>query len=345
LRQSRTFHTLANGPKSGVQLSGLDRFIAELKERSDWLEVEYESYSNGPWPIEVLAHRIGLDCIDAAAGLASHKRLLKVAIGNVPEREAATAAVRANGRKGCVLDLLSFWTAWRLNALSIIVETCGPISLPRSVVDRLLARREKIASGATAGLRSAHYENGRLVVTETTPEVFQAALDDIDHAVSWAEANTRVCPLVIAERLPLELREPLKDGHSFTFDSLALAIQEQLILITDDQSTRELARALSFIASTWLHNILSISLDRRGIGIDTFIRTTAELVNSGHNYLGINGAVLARSAVLDAEVGVSPGPLFHTLSKLIGGKAAEPQSHGSSLFQVGELARTSPAMR
>jgi hypothetical protein len=54
---------------------------------------------------------------------------------------------------------------------------------------------------------------------------------------------------------------------------------------------------------------------------------TAELVNSGHNYLGINGAVLARSAVLDAEVGVSPGPLFQALSKLIGGKAAEPQSH------------------
>jgi PIN domain associated with the TPR-GreAB-C-PIN system len=249
-------------PVDAEKPGGLDRFIAELKERSDWLEVEYESYSNGPWPIEVLAHRIGQDCIDAAAGLASHKRLLKVAIGNVPEREAATVAVRANGRKGCVLDLLSFWTAWRLNALSIIVATCGPISLPRSVVDRLLARREKIASGVTAGLRSAHYENGRLVVTERTPEVFQVALDDIDHAISWAEANTRVCPLIVTERIPLELREPLREGPSFTFDSLALAIQEQLILITDDQSTRELARALRFMASTWLHSVLSISFDR-----------------------------------------------------------------------------------
>ena len=43
------------------QPGGLNGFIAELKERNDWLESEYENYSNGPWPLEVLAHRTGLD--------------------------------------------------------------------------------------------------------------------------------------------------------------------------------------------------------------------------------------------------------------------------------------------
>jgi DDE domain len=117
------------------------------------------------------------------------------------------------------------------------------------------------------------------------------------------------------------------EGGAYTFDSLVLAVHEQLLLITDDQSTREFGRIVGFTASTWLHNIFSTSLDRRIIDLDKFVRMTAELVNSGHNYLGVSAAVLTRCASLDAQAGVSPGPLFSPLSKLIGGKAAEAQSH------------------
>ena len=99
------------------QPGGLDEFIQELKATHDWFEEEQEKYHNGPWPIGVLAHRLGLDTIEVAGGLASQGQSLKVAIGNEPEREAAAAMVRANERKGCVLDLLAFWTAWRLSAL------------------------------------------------------------------------------------------------------------------------------------------------------------------------------------------------------------------------------------
>ncbi len=309
------------------QTGGLNALISELKERNDWLEGEYESYSNGPWFLGVLAHRIGLDTIDAAAGLASQKRPLKVAIGNVPEREAATAAVRANGGKGCVLDLLTFWTAWRLNALSTVAATCGPISLTRSVVDRLHARREEIAFAMATGSRSANYENGRLTVTETAPELLQASLEDIDRAISWVEANARVCPLVVGEGLPPELREHLREGSSDIFDSLVRAVHEQLLLITDDQPTREFGRMFGFTLSAWLHHIIVVSLNSKMIVLDGYIRWTAALIDIGHNYIGVSADALARSASLDFEAGASPGPIFAALSKVIGGKTAEPQSH------------------
>lgn len=90
------------------QPGGLDDFIQELKSRHDRVEEEQEKYRNGPWPISVLAHRLGLDTIEVAAGLASQDVPLKVAVGNQTEREIATAMIRDNERKGCVLDLLAF---------------------------------------------------------------------------------------------------------------------------------------------------------------------------------------------------------------------------------------------
>ena len=106
---------------------GLDELIAELKSRRDWVEQEEEQYRNGRWPLGVLAHRHGLDVIEVAAGLASQGLPLKVAVGNKAEREAAARAVRENTRKGCVLDLLAFWMAWRLQALDAIMSACGTI--------------------------------------------------------------------------------------------------------------------------------------------------------------------------------------------------------------------------
>src|SRR5262249_13952898 len=141
-------------PVDVARPGGLDEFTAELKARHDWFKEEQEKYRNGPWPLGVLAHRLGLDTIEGAGGLAAQGIPLKVAIGNEPEREAAARAVRENGKKGCVLDLLAFWTAGQLQALDAIVATCGPIQLTQGVIDRLRARRERIESSVKDGLRS-----------------------------------------------------------------------------------------------------------------------------------------------------------------------------------------------
>ena len=111
---------------------GLDALIAQLKARHDWIQEEMNRYLNGPMQIGVFAHRIGMDTIEVGAGLASHGARLKVAAGNFEEREAADRAIRSNGRRGCVLDLLAFWTAWRIGALKAVRATCGPIHLPQS---------------------------------------------------------------------------------------------------------------------------------------------------------------------------------------------------------------------
>jgi hypothetical protein len=47
----------------------------------------------------------------------------------------------------------------------------------------------------------------------------------------------------------------------------------------------------------------------------------------GHNYIGISGLVLERAVHLDFKSNETPGSLFKTVIRAIGGKNAEPRSH------------------
>lgn len=308
------------------QPGGLDGLIAQLQERRDWIQEEESQYLNGPMPLGVFAHRVGMDTIEVASGLAGRARL-KVAAGNLEEREAARRAVHANDRRGCVLDLLAFWTAWRLEALDAMRETCGPIQLPRSVLDRLRARREQLESSARDGHKTATYENGKIVLHEVLADVVVGLRDEVDRAITWAELNTNVLPVVATDDLPRPLRENLRLGRGDTFDQLVLAWQTNCLLITDDLPTRELDRAMGGNGGAWLHLVFGIALDGQHIDPDRYVRWSANLVDVGQNYLGVSGAVLAHAASLDAAAGNAPGYLFKALSEMIGGRTAEPTSH------------------
>jgi cellulose synthase operon protein C len=306
---------------------GLEALIEKLKARREWFEEEQEQYRNGPWPLGVFAHRVGLDTIDAAGWLASRHLTLKVAIGEPAERESAARIVRENRGKGCVLDLLAFWTAWQLNALDTVREVGGPIQLTRGILDRLRERRDRIAFSVGDGLRSADFDEGKLILTETTPEVIRTALDDVNGAIAWAEANAAVCPLVANNDLPADLREHLRSGSTDIFESLTLAILHKTLLVTDDLPTRDFGRALGFQQSTWLHQLLSVSPEQKRIDFDTFVRWSAQLIGFGHNYIGVSGLVLERAVHLDFKLNETPGSLFNAVVRAIGGKNAEPRSH------------------
>jgi cellulose synthase operon protein C len=100
--------------------NGLDAIIAQLKERHDFVTEETLSYVNGDIPLGVLAHRVGVDVIDAAAGVAESGNKVKVCAGNEEERLMAFGWIRRNRNTGCILDPLAFycigWANWILSS-------------------------------------------------------------------------------------------------------------------------------------------------------------------------------------------------------------------------------------
>ena len=233
-----------------------------------------------------------------------------------------------------MLDLLAFWTAWRLDALGAVSATCGPIHLPQSVLDRLRARREELEDATRDGLKTLGYDNGKVAIQEVSAEVMTAERDDVDRAITWAESNTTVSPIVAGEDLPAPLREQLRIGRFDIFDSLVLAQQTGTLLVTDDLPTREIARLFGGGGGAWLHVVFGVAFDWKHIDWDLYVRWSANLADAGHGYLGVSGSMLAQAARLDAAAtGEVPGYLFQTLGLMIGGRDADPASHVNAVVE------------
>ena len=122
--------------------------------------------------------------------------------------------------------------------------------------------------------------------------------DDVDRAIAWAEANAKICPLVASENLPAALRKHLRSGHSDIVEAIILAMQAPVLLITDDLPTRELSRLVGGNNGAWLHQVFEVAHRQRHIELDTYIRWSAHLIGAGHNYIGVNGRVLAQAVQL-----------------------------------------------
>jgi hypothetical protein len=252
---------------------------------------------------------------------------MKVAFGSEAERTAAVAAIASNRTAGCVLDLLSYWTCWRLGALGALSETCGTVHIAQSTMDHLLARRERIGHSVQAGFKSARYEGGKMAVVEVGPEVVQTWLTDVEGAIEWTRQNAVVCPLIVPENIPELLRDFLRNSPWEIFDSLIVAMQKGILLVTDDMPTREFGRRFGFDRSAWLQPVFMVAGNRKKIDFDTYVKWTAHLIGAGHNYVCVSGKALIRAASIDAEAVECPGYLFRQIARMIGGAPAEPASH------------------
>lgn len=310
-----------------TQPDGLDQFIAGLKAINERVEQEQERYLREGLPLGILAHRLCHDSIEVSAGLAKQGIPVKVAYGSEEERNQAFNAMLQNARRGCVFDLWALWIVWRLGALELVIDVCGPIRLPQSVMDRLRYRRVIIENAVRDGMRSASYEGGQIALLETPPETVKEWLDDLDKLIAWAESHTTICPLVVGEDLPPELRKFLRAGDSDLLDSLILAQQKGVLLITDDLPIRNIGREIAGVPGTWLHPIFWMGREQDLIDLDVFTRWTANLVAAGQDYTSVTGEMLVCALQLDAAEGKAPGYYFKILTKTIGGKNAEPLSH------------------
>lgn len=309
---------------------GLDELIVTLKGRRDWVQHELDQYRKSRWPIGLLAHRLGVDTIDAAHGLVSQGLKLKVAAGTAEERSNAAAAILENAQQGCVMDLLAFWMAWQLHALEAITTVCGPVHMSRSVIDSLRMRRERMEQSSRDGLKTFAYHDGKIALQEVAPDVVADWQQQIDRAIDWAENNANICPLIITDDMAPVLREQIRSRDTDLFHSAALAIRSGKLLLTDDQPTRSFYRYFGGSRAAWLHQVFDAALQQQVIDFRTFVEWSAHLISANQDYLGVSGPALSWALQADAEAGEVPGRLFKTLSTTIGGRNAEPSSHVSA---------------
>lgn len=316
---------------------GFDELIEQLRARHDHVQDSLLTYSKSMSMLGALALSIGTDEIDAAVAVAESGYKLKVATGRDEHRNDANVSIEENQARGCVMDLQTFWVAWRLGALDVVGEVCGPIVVPRSLVDHLHARGERLNFASEDGHKSMAYASGKIVFREVPTDVVNRELDDVTSALSWIEQNADTAPVVIGNDLPEEVRADLLSTPEGMLDASLIAAKRGLLLLSDDLPTRRIHENLGQNHSAWLHRVLDFATSKGLLARETFVRWSAHLHNAGHDYLGVKGTDLALAVKIDASDGKVPGYCLRNLSVAIGGASAEPKSHIVAVVQAIEL--------
>ena len=307
---------------------GLDDVKAQLAARDNWVRAQSELYQSGNIPLAVLAMNTGSNSIDAASGVGSYGIKLKVALGNEIERQLAARSVAAHKRGGCVLDLWTYWTAHRLGALEVIQELFGELLVTQHTLDELRIYRSKAAESLETGLHTMSMKDGAITLTEALPDYVSGWVADIDQAINWIEKENASRAVVATDKLPDVLLEHLQFDTSHLFDEMVLALHSNLILLSDDLPLRNIAASLGVRGGVWLHWLAGAALERGKIDYDEYVTWSAALIEAGQTYLGISGAALTAALEKDVANGqTKPGNDFLVLSKVIGGKLADPRSH------------------
>ncbi|WP_420606757.1 PIN domain-containing protein [Novosphingopyxis sp.] len=307
--------------------NGLDEIIAQLKDRHDWVLAEQEQHFASGMPIDMLAARLGCDTIDVAGGLAEQGIRMKVAEGTEAERLASAKAIQANAKRGCVLDLNAFWSAWRLGALDDVAATCGAVSVPRSVADRLHARRERFNQSVVGGHGTLSYHEGKILHTEVTSGQMASLRDDVDAALVWIEVNDAASPIVLDDDAPAALRDHIQSGWTDMLDATILSITTDRMFVCDDLSMRSMHRSLGGTRSTWLHDVLTHSHVAGRLESERFAQQTADLIGAGQDHLGVTGMMMAIAVQMDALEHNRINGRAKALIGRLGGEIAEPLSH------------------
>jgi hypothetical protein len=70
-----------------------------------------------------------------------------------------------------------------------------------------------------------------------------------------------------------------------------------------------------------------IANNRGKLDFETYVKWSAHLIGAGHNYVCVSGQALVRAASIDSQSGECPGYFLKQTVKMLGGAAAEPDSH------------------
>ena len=113
-----------------------------------------------------------------------------------------------------------------------------------------------------------------------------------------------------------------------TFDAFLIALNEGLLLITDDIFVRHLALSVGHQKACWLQAVLLAARERGRMTPEKFVRGAACLVGFGQFYIGVGPHDLLEAAALPDGLDPGAGP-FAILCSVLGGKTADLASHVS----------------
>lgn len=224
------------------------------------------------------------------------------------------------------MDPVTLKMVKQFDILDIVQEICGPISIAPSTKESFQYRWENYNARAGVPYMSLYLKDGKPYREDITIEQLSAVVDSIERDLEWIDKNTG---LVFAESsgpAPDGMSELLKEVSDHFLDSIIVAQQSGLLLVSEDYSYRQIGKDGYGVNGTWIQPILMVALDHGKISLDRYTKTTIGLAHAGHSFLSINSHVL-RVALTQSRTA------YRAVAKYLFGAAADFKTHVNVMLQ------------
>jgi tetratricopeptide (TPR) repeat protein len=304
---------------------GLQPIADRLEQRHNAVQTLGKLYDGGALPLALVARSLGSDPVDTLVGLSTSGHDIRVCLGTRLEREAAIASIRANDRKGCVIDTVTLHVVLRLNLFDVIESLCGPIGIVDRTMQRTQNKIYELRERLNEPDNSLSWREGKIYRTEISVEQKKEALALLESDLKAISERTTVLAADGREDPSAEMRQLIKRFGSGFVDELRAAQSAGRLLVSEDLALRALGETEFGVRSTWLQPMLMQALVSGVMEPDHYRTSVLAMIDTRLTFISIDAALLGQTISALNEIKV---PLeFAKLASRLGGKNADLNSH------------------
>lgn len=268
----------------------LSSVIEQVRLLSERGEKAINLHVKSGLPIQLAAGLFNENPIAFALGIRDTEYDVRCCQGIEYERTAAFEIIAKSGRSGVVMDAHAAWTAATLDILDLIFSLLGPIYIPQSGRDDLLAFRG-FDEFHTAPTMTLVHRNGETYRQEHTPEAIEARNQYVSQQLEKIEKSCAVVPAIAPNQLSALEDMILEKCGDRVMDAIFLCTGDR-ILISDDLAYRQFAAQTVQAKSTWLQAVLLYARETGEISEERYAEAVINLAYARHSPVAVDARLL-----------------------------------------------------
>lgn len=300
----------------------IEPILDVIRKRSASIDRIFECYRDHPMPLGALAKASPASLPEIAFSLGATGRTLYIATGHPKDRDAERAVLNGGRRGPLVLDSVTAWVLAKMDMLGVLAKNHGPVLIPSSAVDELLAWAEGLRETGGRSM-TMHAEGDTIIRTVHEEGSRNAQHTEIMEVVEKIRESVEVVGIGMPEFENADVRQ-LPDLLGIQFDTISVAVREQGTVLSLDLRFRQAAVAIVNCDAVGIDALLDYLLVNGSIDVAQHANGMMDLASQGCGVLSVSPALLIAGHNADVTAGKHR---FAKLAGCLGTSNAEPVSH------------------
>jgi tetratricopeptide (TPR) repeat protein len=318
-----------------------------VRQRHDAVEALYDQYASGQIPMALVARMLGMEPLEAFYGLIRSGRSFQVCEGTAQERGSAFAAVKANERRGCVVDEITLHLIRILNLEDAVRAMCGPIGIVSGTLLHVQARIHELEERLDETGHALLWRDGQIYRQELSPDEKRATLAALRDDKAWMESNLEILPAQGIRDPSPAVRDLVREMGGTFLNELLAAQQADRLFLCEDRTLRVLAETEFGLRTAWLQPVLMMAVDAKHLSRDVYNDAVVNFIASRFEFISLHPSNLIWTLRNARDVPL-PETYVQAIGRL-GGPNADLRSHVrvalETIQSIWDNPRVSPTLR